>query len=201
MGEIKMENQKNEKGNIILRNDIYCGVLSHIKVVHVDDKIKGAEVLDRAFTKKIIALNVRKIAFAKKDICRGQDLFYRLDRNTPYEYGVVSLNYKLECDTALNNLLVIRNPQHMNAVLEYAGYGMELDRCELKMIKEILMSKDDRLSIEAHDVRLGSNGIFALDENKVVAINAQAAALREFRTAALPVRPQIKEKVYAKYFK
>ena len=196
-----METQKRENENRIIRKDIYCGILSHLKVVHVDDKINGAEILDRAITKKVIALNVRKIAFAKKDICVGQDLFYSLNRVSLYEYGIILPSYRLDCDVAFNNTLVIRNPQSLGAILGYAGFDSELSKSDLAKIKEILMSRNDILSIEAHDVKLGINGIETISSENVSLINEQASALRDFRRIALPERPQKIEKVYAKYFK
>lgn len=196
-----METQKRENENRIIRKDIYCGILSHLKVVHVDDKINGAEILDRAITKKVIALNVRKIAFAKKDICVGQDLFYSLNRVSLYEYKIILPSTQMDCDVSLHNTLVIRNTQPLGAILGYAGFDSELSKSDLAKIKEILMSRNDILSIEAHDVKLGINGIETISSENVSLINEQASALRDFRRIALPERPQKIEKVYAKYFK
>lgn len=191
-----METKKNttqaKKNGKIYRYDVNIGVVSLVKIIDRDEEIRASiPVLDKSATKKVIALDVRKIAFIA-DQYYGKDLFYKLNMKTPYSYRYIN-----ETEDYLNNTFVIRKPSLMNSVLSYSGFKDVIKKSDLSKVKKVLLSSDANLHIEPHDVPLGSPITF--DEVKL--LNEQMELLDKFRSSKLPTTPEKIERVYAKYFK
>ncbi len=186
--------EKKEIKNVDTSNGIYTenvciGVVSLIKVADKDENTKGS-VIDQSTTKKVVALDIRKIAFSA-NYGAGKDLFYSLSRNNPYCYEYIDNN------DFVNNTLVIRKTSQVNGVLNYAGFDEELDSSDLRGIKKMLLSKGNTILIKEHEVELPE----LIVPSTIELINDQAGQLSKFKKLSLPTRPQRIEKVYNKYFK
>ena len=105
--------EKKEIKNVDTSNGIYTenvciGVVSLIKVADKDENTKGS-VIDQSTTKKVVALDIRKIAFSA-NYGAGKDLFYSLSRNNPYCYEYIDNN------DFVNNTLVIRKKDDIKLI-------------------------------------------------------------------------------------
>lgn len=186
--------EKKEIKNVDTRNGIYTGdicigVVSLIKVVNKDENTKGS-VIEQGLAKKIVALDIRKIAFCN-NYGIGKDLFYSLSKSSPYSYQYIDNN------DFVNNTLVIRKTSQVNGVLDYAGFDEKISSSDLKEIKKMLLSKGNTIFIKEHEVELPE----LIVPSTIELINDQAGQLSKFKKLSLPTRPQRIEKVYNKYFK
>lgn len=192
-----MERKEEQSSNkTIYRRTISVGVVSHIQEIGRGDEPTqkgGFEVLDESATRQIIALNLRKIVFAKEDGL-GRDIFYKLGRNNPYCYEV--MDYK-DSENSKHNSIVIRYAARMDELLAYAGYGIKLSSLDLRELRKLFLTQDKELHVIPHDVKLPE----LINPAAIEAINKEASNLSDFKTLELPTRPLSKEKAYAKYFK
>lgn len=176
--------------------NIYGGTVSLVKIIDADEEIGGVE-LSKTISKKVVALDIRKIVFEKNEDLledNGSDIFYKLSRKQPYTYTVVDG----KPNNIQNNTIIIRNPIPFGAVLNYAGYESVRGN-ELSYLKEAIMNESEALLILEQVAPLSEEGI--LKEEEIKNINSQSIGLLEFKRNELPVKPQKIEKVYTKYFK
>jgi len=182
--------------NRIDRRALSTGVVSLIKVIEGDHTFQKGEkplFITNKGNKLVTALDIRKIVFEEKD-GYGEDVFYSLKGNN-YQYRVVSVaNEEYE-----NNTIVIRNPRFLSDVLYYVGLPTHVDELQMKSVRKMLLSSDEKLRIMKHSRTLTEKGI--IPPERVREINSQAATLYHFKKLDLPTKPQKIEKVYSKHFK
>lgn len=178
--------------------NIYGGTVSLVKIVDTETEIEGSQELSKTISKKVVAIDIRKIVFEKNEDLledNGSDIFYKLSRKQPYTYTVVDG----KPNNIQNNTLIIRNPIPFGSVLNYAGYSDVIKGGELTCLREEVMDRRESLLVQEQITLLNEYGI--LNNEKIETINSQSIGLLEFKRNELPTKPQKIEKVYAKYFK
>lgn len=183
----------NAKKSEILLNDIYVGKVVHVKEYYENE---NTDEQRRRFTN----LKIRKIVFTVKGD-EGIDLYSGLCKKDKYSYKVIDFNtVEQENTTKLkNNILIIDEPKRVGELLIHAGFPSVVRGKDIKKITKLLLSKDRKLNIQKHSLRLNGSHIFNIYQ--VNQANEQAVDLYKFKVSKLPTKPQEIEKSYKKSFK
>lgn len=186
--------------------DIYVGVVSHIKVLNEKEGLKDEEgrYLVPAITsnnKKVMNLKVRKMVFVKRGN-QGYELPSGLFSSSKYNYRIVNLSTDCTKNGELNvknNTLIINEPRSVGNLLSVVGFPNVVKGSDLRKVKKFLLSEDKNITFRKHSLKLTSRGFLDLD--KVAEANEEASSYYYFKEEKLPIKPQEKEKQYAKHFK
>lgn len=188
--------KKIKKSDGVFRKDVYIGVVSLVKEMDKDAPLGPTSiVLEESQTKKITAIDVRKVIFQNLNYQAGEDLMFKLGMRDRYTYKIMNSN-----ESYKNNTIVIGQEHSLNELLSYMGIPEALGAHDLRVVRKMLLSPNFQIQMQPHKVDL-KRSISIIDPEIVTDVNVQGMQLFNFKTSKLPVKPRKIEKVYAKYFK